>query len=138
MASVTRTIDPLALAAGANGDWVISGGTLGPGTKQGWYIEMSPTIPAPLLNAATTALTSRAPVERLSLTLSRISDDWAQVPRVRQDFGRGTSLSSRKVWKAVGGLGDGASSVTGRPLSRSMLTAMAVSTCCRWAFGWSR
>jgi transposase len=52
--------------------------------------------------------------------LSGILDGRAQLPRVRQDFDRGISFWSRKVWKAVGGLGEEASSVAGWPLRRSM------------------
>lgn len=47
----------------------------------------------------------------LSLTLSGILGGRAQLPRVRQDFDRGMSFWSRKVWKAVGGLGEEGSSV---------------------------
>jgi hypothetical protein len=74
----------------------------------------------------------------LSLTLSVILDGRGQVPRVRQDFERGIPCWSRKVWKAVGGLGGEGSSIAGRPLSRSMFTAMAVNTCCRCAFACPR
>lgn len=74
----------------------------------------------------------------LSLILSGILDGRAQLPRVRQDFDRGISFWSRKVWKAVGGLGEEGSAVADWLLSRSMFTAMAVSTCCRWAFGCPR
>lgn len=70
-----------------------------------------------------------------SSSQSGILDSRAQLPRVRQDFDRGISFWSRKVWKAVGGLGEGVSWGTDRVPSRSMFTAMAVRTCCRWAFG---
>jgi transposase len=60
---------------------------------------------------------------------------WGQVPRVRQDFERWISCWSRKVWKAVGGLAGEVSAVPDRALRRSIFTAMAVRTCCRWALG---
>jgi GT2 family glycosyltransferase len=37
------------------------------------------------------------------------------MPSFRQDFDRGIPCWSRKVWKAVGGLGEEASSATGLP-----------------------
>lgn len=52
-----------------------------------------------------------------------------QVPRVRQNFGRGSPCWRRKAWKAIGCLGGGMSSISGRFLSRSMFTAMVVRTC---------
>lgn len=45
---------------------------------------------------------------------------------------------SRKVWKAVGGLGDEGFPASDPVLSRWMFTAMAVRTCCRWALGCPR
>jgi len=65
VASVTRTTDPGLLAAGASTNWVISGGSPETGSRAGWYAELSAHIPAPLLSAVTTALTSPEPVARL-------------------------------------------------------------------------
>ncbi|MGX1547551.1 hypothetical protein [Streptomyces adustus] len=58
--------------------------------------------------------------------------------RVRQDFDRGMLCWSGKVWEAVGGRGQGVSSVGDRSLRCSVFRAMAVSTCCRGVFGCPR
>ncbi|MFJ7278329.1 DUF317 domain-containing protein [Kitasatospora sp. NPDC098663] len=70
MASVTRSTDPARLAAGENPEWIVSGGTLGPGTKEGWYLQMSEHIPAPLLKAVADGLVDSTPVARLGRDLT--------------------------------------------------------------------
>ncbi len=50
--------------------WQISGGKLGPGEVEGWIIEMSENIPAPLLEAVTAAMTDPTPVARLGRDLT--------------------------------------------------------------------
>ncbi|MGA5704498.1 DUF317 domain-containing protein [Peterkaempfera bronchialis] len=61
-----QTTDALALAEGANPDWVVSAGVLDPGERAGWYIEMADRVPLPLLTAVAAALTSAEPVVRLA------------------------------------------------------------------------
>lgn len=96
-----------------------------------------------MITPARAVLPSRPPPQHLlpvglSLTLSVILGGRGRVPRVGQDFDRGILCWSGKVWKAVGGLDEEGSPVADWPLSRSMCTAMAVSTCCRWALGCPR
>ncbi|MGW2397065.1 DUF317 domain-containing protein [Kitasatospora sp. NPDC001664] len=71
MASVYRCTAPAGqLFVGESRAWQISGGKLGPGEVEGWTIEMSENIPAPLLAAVTTAMTDPAPVARLGRDLA--------------------------------------------------------------------
>ncbi|MGV9266657.1 DUF317 domain-containing protein [Kitasatospora sp. NPDC003701] len=71
MASVYRCTAPAGqLFVGESRDWQISGGKLHPGEVEGWTIDMSENIPAPLLEAVTAAMTDPAPVARLGRDLT--------------------------------------------------------------------
>ncbi|MDH6111302.1 hypothetical protein P3T36_003326 [Kitasatospora sp. MAP12-15] len=70
IATIGRCTDPGSLAAGKSDDWVLSGGVLGPGPKEGWYAQLSARIPAELLAAVTGAVADRTPVERLGRDLT--------------------------------------------------------------------
>ncbi|WP_030458896.1 DUF317 domain-containing protein [Kitasatospora sp. NRRL B-11411] len=71
MASVYRCTAPAGqMFVGESRDWQISGGKLGPGEVEGWTIEMSENIPAPLLEAVTAAMADPAPVARLGRDLT--------------------------------------------------------------------
>nr|BEK67582.1 hypothetical protein KPHV_48090 [Kitasatospora purpeofusca] len=71
MASVYRCTAPAGqLFVGESRDWQISGGKLHPGEVEGWTIEMSENIPAPLLEAVTAAMADPAPVTRLGRDLT--------------------------------------------------------------------
>ncbi|MCG6497002.1 DUF317 domain-containing protein [Kitasatospora sp. A2-31] len=71
VASVYRCTAPAGqMFAGESRAWQISTGKLGPGEVEGWSIEMSENIPAPLLEAVTAAMTDPAPVARLGRDLT--------------------------------------------------------------------
>ncbi|MFE2722821.1 DUF317 domain-containing protein [Kitasatospora sp. NPDC059327] len=71
MASVYRCTAPAGqLFVGESRAWQISGGKLHPGEVEGWTIEMSESIPAPLLEAVTAAMADPAPVARLGRDLT--------------------------------------------------------------------
>ncbi|WP_149030354.1 MULTISPECIES: DUF317 domain-containing protein [unclassified Kitasatospora] len=71
MASVYRCTAPAGqMFVGESRAWQISGGKLGPGEVEGWTIEMSENIPAPLLEAVTAAMADPAPVARLGRDLT--------------------------------------------------------------------
>lgn len=71
MASVYRCTAPAGqMFVGESRAWQISGGKLGPGEVEGWNIEMSENIPAPLLEAVTAAMADPAPVARLGRDLT--------------------------------------------------------------------
>ncbi|MEU4113234.1 DUF317 domain-containing protein [Kitasatospora sp. NPDC028055] len=71
MASVYRCTAPAGqMFVGESRAWQISGGKLGPGEVEGWTIEMSEGIPAPLLEAVTAAMADPAPVARLGRDLT--------------------------------------------------------------------
>ncbi|MFE6053079.1 DUF317 domain-containing protein [Kitasatospora sp. NPDC056446] len=71
MASVYRCTAPTGqIFVGESRAWQISGGKLGPGEVEGWTIEMSENIPAPLLEAVTAAMADSAPVARLGRDLT--------------------------------------------------------------------
>ncbi|MFC9327941.1 DUF317 domain-containing protein [Kitasatospora sp. NPDC057015] len=86
MATIGRNIDPTRDPRGQDTDWVLSGGSLGPGAKEGWYAKLSLQTPAPLLAAVTGAVVDRAPVERLGRDLTpehRIHLDVTPLPASR-------------------------------------------------------
>ncbi|MGW3185728.1 DUF317 domain-containing protein [Kitasatospora sp. NPDC001119] len=66
MASISRWMKP----DHQESDWVISGGALGPGRKEGWYLKMPADVPMELLAGVTKALTDPTPVARLGRDLA--------------------------------------------------------------------